>query len=206
MITEDQFKKICPYAKQPEKWTAAINSTLPSYKIDSVKRLAMFMAQCGHESNGFTILSENLNYSADGLLKTFPKYFPTPELAAKYAHHPEMIANRVYANRMGNGAEASGDGWKYRGAGVLQITGKNNFIQLSDYIWDDTHILIESPHLLLDPYIALHGAGWFWERAKLNPICDAENIQAVTKLINGGTHGLEDRIKRYTLAKSVLSA
>lgn len=205
LITIEEFTQLAPKAKNPDKWVAAMNSVLPSYNITRGNRLAMFIAQCGHESAGFTVMQENLNYSADGLRKIFGKYFPTQELAQQYARQPEKIANRVYANRMGNGDESSGDGWKYRGRCSIQITGKSNYTNLSTYIWDDASILLNDPDLLLDEYISLHGAGWYWERTKLNDYCDRDDIVSVTKRINGGNHGSSDREARYAAAKKVLA-
>ena len=125
-LTEDVTKQLLPKVKNLEDWHEQLLEVLPQYEIDTPNRVAAFIAQCGHESAGFTVLQENLNYSADGLKKIFGKYFPTAELAKQYARKPEMIANRVYGNRMGNGDEDSGDGYKYRGRGIIQITGKNN--------------------------------------------------------------------------------
>lgn len=205
LITVDEFKILAPNANDPQKWVDAMHSVLPSYEITRGNRLAMFIAQCGHESGGFTILQENLNYSAQGLRKIFSKYFPTDELAAQYARQPEKIANRVYANRMRNGNEASGDGWKFRGRGIIQLTGRDNYERLSEFIWEDPSVLSDNPDLLADHYISLHGAGWYWERTGLNAFSDRDDILTVTKRINGGTHGLADRTSRYELAKKVLS-
>lgn len=204
LITIEEFKELAPRAKDPDRWVGAINAVLPSYEITRGNRLAMFMAQCGHESNGFSVLEENLNYSATGLRKIFGKYFPTDSIAAQYARQPEKIANRVYANRMSNGPESSGDGWKFRGRGIIQLTGKFNYMGLSTFIWEDETVLLDTPELLVDQHISLHGAGWYWSKTKLNAPSDRGDVLTVTKRINGGTHGLDDRQQRFNQAKRFL--
>lgn len=162
---------------------------LNSYHVNTPLRLAHFMAQIEHES-GLKPISENLNYSAAGLAKTFKKYFATIELANKYQRNPEKIANKVYANRMGNGNEESGDGWKYRGRGFLQITGHDNYLMLSK----DTRIdCFDNPDLLLEEANAMISALWFWNKNKLNALADLDNIETITNRINGGFNGLEHR-------------
>jgi len=165
-------------------------------------RQAAFLAQTAHESASFTAVKENLNYSAIGLRKIFPKYFPTDELAAQYARQPWKIANRVYANRMGNGDEASGDGWKYRGRGLIQLTGKNNYVSCGTDIGKD---LTADPLWLESPEGAVKSALWYWNKNSLNTYADAEDIRGMTKRINGGYHGLDDRLQKYERAKQVLS-
>jgi putative chitinase len=162
------------------------------------------MAQCGHESGGFTLMQENLNYSAKGLRGTFGKYFPTDEIAKQYERQPQKIANRVYANRMGNGDERSNDGWTYRGRGIVQITGKNNYIKVSQNMFEDDS-LVQNPDMLLDPEYAIHSAGWFWTAAKLNDLADIGDLKLMTKRINGGYIGLEDRIHHYNHAIEILT-
>ena len=163
-------------------------SLLDSYGVNTPLRLAHFMAQIEHES-GLKPISENLNYSSAGLLKTFKKYF-TPLEAIQYQRKPEKIANRVYANRMGNGNEASGDGWKYRGRGFIQITGKNNYILLSK----DTGIdYLNNPDLLLTEADSLISALWYWKLNKLNDLADKNDILGITKAVNGGINGLAHR-------------
>jgi putative chitinase len=152
----------------------------------------------------FTALVENLNYSANGLLATFRKYF-TPDLANAYARKPQAIASRVYANRMGNGDEASGEGWKYRGRGILQVTGKNNYYQCSQFIFSDDR-LIDSPELLQTPEYALRSACWYWVNNNLNALADTRDVEALTRRINGGTNGLQDRKDRYYSAMSYFGA
>ena len=159
-----------------------------SYGINTKLRIAHFMAQIEHES-GLKPISENLNYSAKGLMQTFGKYFDTSE-SLLYARKPEKIANRVYANRMGNGDEKSGEGWKYRGRGFIQITGKYNYIMLSK----DTRInFLDNPDLLLTEANSLISALWFWNKNKLNLLADKNDIEGITKVINGGNNGLKHR-------------
>ena len=162
------------------------------YKLSPI-RAAHFFAQTSHETGGFKLFSENLNYSADGLKKIFGKYFPG-DLAASYARNPEKIANRVYGARMGNGAEATGDGWKFRGRGALQLTGKDNYTAFAKYLGTDE--VLTNPDLVATKY-SFESAMFFFERNKLWTICDQgindAAILALTKRINGGTHGLEDR-------------
>ena len=157
-------------------------------------RAAHFFAQTAHESGNFKAFSENLNYSAKGLRGIFGKYFPTDALARAYERKPEKIANRVYANRMGNGDEASGDGWKFRGRGALQLTGKSNYFEFSKYIGRPE--VMDNPDLVATE-LAFESALWFFDRNKLWGICDQgvndASILALTKRINGGTHGLDDR-------------
>lgn len=171
-------------------------SLFNAYHVNTPLRVAHFMAQIEHES-GLKPISENLNYSAKGLSKTFPKYFKTIELANQYANKPQLIANRVYASRMGNGPESSGDGWKYRGRGFLQITGKDNYLTLAK----DTRLdCFKNPDLLLEEPNAVISALWFWQKHKLNTLADKDNLEAITKSINGGYNGLEDRarlLKKY---------
>ena len=204
MITVEQFTEMFPKNKNPQAWTTALNEVLPTYKIDTPERIASFLAQCGHESAGFTVLQENLNYSADGLNKIFKKYFPTLDSAQPYARKPEMIANRVYGGRMGNGDEASGEGYKFRGRGPIQLTGKDNYAACSDFLFqDDT--LLQNPDMLLDPEYALHSACWFWWKNDLNNYADSADLVTMTKRINGGTIGLEDRIKHYNHAMEIFA-
>ena len=204
MITVEQFTEMFPKNKNPQGWTTALVDVLPTYEINTPERIASFLAQCGHESGGFTVLQENLNYSAEGLNKIFHKYFPTLESAQPYARKPEMIANRVYANRMGNGDEHSGEGYKFRGRGPIQLTGKDNYIACSDFLFqDDT--LLQNPDMLLDPEYALHSACWFWWKNDLNNYADSGDLVTMTKRINGGTIGLEDRIAHYNQAMEIFA-
>jgi len=175
-------------------------SLLENYGINTDLRLAHFLGQIEHESN-FKPISENLNYSSEGLLKTFPKYF-TSLMAIQYKRQPERIANRVYANRMGNGNEQSGEGWKYRGRGFIQITGKENYFRLSN----DTDIdCLKNPDLLLQEENAMVSAVWFWKSKGLNKFADADDIISITKRINGGLNGLQDRKNKIAKWKIALA-
>lgn len=164
-------------------------SLFAAYHVTTPIRVAHFMAQIEHES-GLKPISENLNYSAEGLHKTFFKYFPTIEKANEYARNPIAIANRVYSARMGNSGEKSGDGWKYRGRGFIQLTGKDNYKALSKYTGID---FVSNPNLLLEEANAIISALWFWNKAGLNSFADKDDIKGITKRINGGLNGLEAR-------------
>ena len=200
-ITEQQLKAILPNNKNISVLCSSLNLVLPKYQINTKNRIAGFLAQCGHESLDFTVLKENLNYSAKGLRLTFPKYFKDDNIANQYARQPQKIANRVYANRMSNGNELSGDGWKYRGRGAIQLTGKENYTLFAKSIGksiDETISYLET----MDG--AVESACWFWNTRNLNKYCDLDDITTMSKLINGGTKGLEDRVDRYQRAKGVL--
>jgi len=165
------------------------------------RRVAGFLAQIAHESGGFNFVAENLNYSAKGLMTIFKKYFPTEELANQYARKPEKIANKVYANRMKNGPESSGDGWKFRGRGLIQLTGRDNYTRFAaalDLDIDSTIAYLETPNG------AVASAGWFWDNNKLNQFCDKDDFVTLTKRINGGTIGLADRKHHYEIALKAL--
>jgi len=202
-FTQDQLQKILPKVKNISDWYSAMIDALPQYEINTVERVSAFIAQCAHESGGFTLLQENLNYGAKGLTGTFHKYFPTEADAKPYERQPEKIANKVYANRMGNGDEHSGEGWKYRGRGLIQLTGKDNYRRFSHAAFDDDTIL-DNPDLLLEPYYALHSACWFWNDKMLNDYADTQDLVTMTKKINGGTIGLDDRIHQYNHVVEVL--
>ncbi|CAG1022722.1 Autolytic lysozyme [Patescibacteria group bacterium] len=180
----------------PDIVIAQIPACAEKFKINTALRLAHFLAQCGHESAGFKTTQENLNYSADGLNKIFGKYFKTVS-AESYARQPEKIASRVYANRMGNGDEASKEGWKYRGRGYIQLTGKSNYTEFDKFVDDD---IVENPDLVASNY-ALLSAAWYWNSRSLNTSADKGASDAVvteiTKKVNGGTIGLADRTKHF---------
>ena len=171
------------------KFIQTYKTLLNKYEVNTPLRLSHFLAQAEHES-GLKPIQENLNYSAERLLVIFPKYFKTLEQAKLYARQPEKIANKVYANRMGNGDEASGDGWKYRGRGFIQLTGLSNYTQLSKATKID---YINAPDMLLSESDALIGTLWFWSLNKLNSFADKDDILSITKKINGGQNGLAHR-------------
>jgi putative chitinase len=199
-ITREQLQQIIPRNLYIDQWCSALNQLLPDYGIDTPQRVAAFLAQCAHESGNFVFLKENLNYKWASLRKVFPKYFPTDELAQAYEKQPQRIANRIYGSRMGNGDEASGDGFRYCGRGLIQLTGRNNYEAFADSI--------ESTPEEVSAYLetfegAVQSACWFWETNNLNQFADADDIKTMTKRINGGFIGLEDRIKHYEHAKHV---
>jgi putative chitinase len=203
-ITKEQLQQLLPNNKYVDQWHEVLSKLLPEYEINTPERIAAFIAQCSHESGGFTTLKENLNYRPETLRKIFPKYFPTDELARAYCSMPnkqEAIANRVYANRMGNEDENSGDGFKYCGRGLIQLTGKEN------YTWFASSLEMspdEASEYLQTFEGAAQSACWFWETNNLNQYADSGDILTMTKRINGGTIGLEDRIKHYEHALHVL--
>lgn len=175
------------------EWEEPLNRTFEKFGIDTRVRQAAFIGQCKHESK-FNILVENLNYSKEALCRIWPKRFPTIESAEQYHRQPEKIANKVYANRMGNGDEKSGEGWLYRGRGLIQLTGKNNYASASTGL-NVGDLLIAYPEVVATPLYACLTAGWFWNENKLNELADKKDWVALTKKINGGMIGLEERIK-----------
>ena len=206
MITSEQFNHLFPKAQDPESWAESMNNVFPTYDINTPHRIAAFLAQCGHESGGWTTFEENLNYSAQGLNSIFKKYFPTLESAQPYARKPQMIANKVYGGRMGNGPESSGDGYKYRGRGPIQLTGAANYKAFAQEMFDDWQNLYDNPDWVTsDRDFALMSAIWFWNKNKLNVQADSGDIKLMTKKINGGYIGLEDRIKHYNEAIHLLA-
>lgn len=204
MLTYDQLLKINGN-KNPDMckyYIDALNKILPEYKIDTKLRLCHFLAQILHESGNLKYKSENLNYSAKALRSVFGKYFKTDEIANQYARKPEKIANRVYANRMGNGDEASGDGWLFRGRGLIQLTGHDNYKLCGTSIKLN---LLENPDLLINTAEAsIKAACWFWNKNNLNTLADKDDVKTITKRINGGFNGLDDRTSILRRAKSVL--
>jgi putative chitinase len=200
-LTEKQVSSCVSQNKNVPALTAALNKILEKYEINTKERVAGFLAQCGHESAGFTVLQENLNYGAKGLRGVFGKYFPDDATAAKYERKPEMIANKVYGGRMGNGPEASGDGYKYRGRGAIQLTGHDNYAAFAKAIGKDMDETIKYLETIDG---AIESACWFWKKNGLNEIADKKDILAMTKKINGGTIGLEDRTKHWNHNLEVL--
>jgi putative chitinase len=203
-LTLEQLKQLVPKNPYVSQWHAALSQLLPDYEINTPQRIAAFVAQCAHESAEFTALKENLNYRAVTLRKMFNKYFPTDALAEEYANKPNKqaaIANRIYANRMGNGDEASGDGFRYCGRGLIQLTGKENY----SWFAASLDISVEEASEYLQTFEgAAQSACWFWETNNLNQWADKGDILTLTKRINGGTIGLADREKHYKHALHVL--
>jgi putative chitinase len=181
------------------KWLEPLLETFEKYEINTPKRQAYFIGQCMHESGGFKQLKENLNYSAKGLMATWPSRFPDMDIAEKFERNPEKIANKVYAGRMGNTED--GDGAKYIGRGLIQLTGKENYANCGNAIGVD---LVANPDLLSTPKYAALSAGWFWNRKGLNAFADADDIDTITKRINGGLIGLNDRKAKVEMVSKYL--
>jgi putative chitinase len=181
------------------KWEEPLQAAFDKYDINTPKRQAAFIGQCSHESANFKILQENLNYSAEGLMKTWPTRFPTKEVADQYARQPAKIAGKVYNGRLGNTSEEEAS--KYLGRGLIQLTGKENYERCGLAIGVD---LLSNPDLLLDPRYAAMSAGWFWNKKGLNELADAQEHGQITKRINGGTLGLDDRLVKTTKALAAL--
>ena len=206
MVTIELLTAMCPKTKRSilEGFVEPLNTVAEYYEMfENPRRVAGFLAQIAHESGGFNFVKENLNYSADGLRKIFPKYFPNDDIAKQYARQPERIANRVYANRMNNGPEETGDGFKFCGRGLIQLTGRANYTKFAqdlDMSIDDTIAYLETPNG------AVASAGWFWDNNRLNQYCDNDDFITLTKRINGGTIGLQDRQHHYETALNFLGA
>lgn len=201
-LTQDKLAKILTRNKNVGMLYESLSKMFQKYEINTVNRIAGFLAQCGHESADFTVLKENLNYGANGLRATFPKYFATDAIATLYERQPEKIANRIYANRLGNGSESSGEGYRYRGRGAIQLTGKENYLEFARSInktLDDTVGYCETTEG------ALESSCWFWKIKNINFLCDKDDIIEMTKRVNGGTLGLEERKQKYQKAKELLS-
>jgi putative chitinase len=202
-FTPEKLAKCLSRNKNTADLFHAFSEVLPRYEITTVERVAAFLAQCGHESADFTTLKENLNYSAEGLSKVFPKRFPTVAAAQPYNRNPEKIANKIYADRMGNGPEASGEGYKFRGRGAIQLTGKENYSKFAASLGMDLTAAVAYCETLEG---AIESACWFWNTNKLNALADASDIVTLTKRINGGTLGLDERKHHFENNLVVLSA
>lgn len=202
MLTADILRAALPAARPTDiaRFATPLAEACAEWGIDTPLRLAAFLAQIAHESGQFRTLAENLNYSAEALLRVFPRHFDATQATA-YARQPERIGSRVYANRMGNGAEASGDGWRYRGRGLIQVTGHDNYAACGTALGLD---LIAQPELLEQPAPAARSAAWFWHKNGLNRPADARDIKTITRRINGGLTGLDDRKAHYARACAAL--
>lgn len=198
MITAEQLKAL---HIDPE-WLEPLIEVFHRYQINTPLRMAAFIGQCSHESGNFKVLQENLNYSAEGLCRVWPSRFPTLESAMPYARNPDKIADKVYGGRMGNGTEETGEGSLYKGRGLIQLTGKDNYRMASDALGED---LVSSPDLVCGPKYAALTAGWFWNKRGLNTEADKKDYTAMTKKINGGVIGLDDRIKHINEALAILA-
>ncbi len=200
-LTLDQLKQSVPNCEHPERFLPHLNHYMINEGIITPLRKAHFLAQVAHESGDLNRLTENLNYSATALLNTFRKYFADRETAEKYARRPIDIANRVYGGRMGNGDEASGDGWRYRGAGAIQLTGKNNHKAFAVSVGKP---LATVGDYLRSPEGAAHSAAWFWATNGLNKLADQNDLRGITRRINGGFNGLADRQERFQKMLKIL--
>ena len=200
-MTLEQLKKILVGNTSVDGWFTSLDKFLPEYEINTNKRIAAFIGECSVESDNFTRIKENLNYKAESLVKVWPSHFATLDIAKQYEHNQEKIANRAYAGRMGNGDEASGDGWKFAGKGLIQITGKVNYEKFAESIGKDIE---ELPEYLLTFDGATESACWFWKTHNLNAFADAGDIDKISKVINGGTLGLEERRTNYQHALNIL--
>lgn len=203
MITKAYVSQLLKTNKDPERLAEVFDLVFPKYDITTGHRGAGFIAQCGHESSDFTVLKENLNYSAERLHQVFPNRFPTVQSAQPYDHNPEKIANKTYGGRLGNGPESSGDGYKYRGRGAIQLTGHDNYQAFATAIGKSIDEAVAYCETLEG---AIESACWFWKKHGLNATCDKDDIVQMTKIINGATIGLDDRKARYEKAKKVLPA
>jgi len=198
MVSPEQLKQL----HIGEQWVDALNETFQRFNILTPLQQASFIGQCGHECGNFKILEENLNYRAETLMKLWKSRFPTIEIANEYARNPKKIANKVYASRMGNRDESSGDGFRFRGRGCIQLTGHANYFHAGNACSED---FVMNPDLVATPKYAAMTAGWFWNTHKLNQYADTRDFTMMTKRINGGTIGLNDRIKHINHALEVLS-
>ena len=199
----EMLKEMGVSSADAEQYIQDLEQVLPKYGIaDSRLRLAHFFAQILHESGSMRFDTENLNYSSDALRRVFGKYFRTKEEADAYARRPEKIANRVYANRMGNRGEASGDGWRYRGRGLIQLTGRNNYKAFADWVGDPR--IMDEPDLVASEY-AVHSAVFFWDTNNLNRVADKDDVVALTRRINGGENGLAHRRELLNKANGLLA-
>jgi putative chitinase len=209
-LTTETLVGIMPRIRNAPVWVAVLNEAAERFEINTTARLAAFLAQTAHESAELNRLTENLNYSAPGLVATWPKRFASVQLAQEYARNPEKIANFVYADRMGNGASATGDGWRYRGRGIIQLTGRGNYRSVGQALALD---LETNPDLLVQPSAAALAAAFFWKSRGLNELADdrnedddEEDFVSITVAINGGRAGLTERKKYWEQAKAVLLA
>jgi len=199
MVNKEQLAKL----HIGEQWVDALNATFAKFDISTPVRQASFIGQCGHECGNFKVLEENLNYRAETLMKLWKSRFPTIEVANEYARNPKKIANKVYSSRMGNRDESSGDGYRFRGRGCIQLTGHANYFHAGNACGED---FVMNPDLVATPQYAAMTAGWFWNTHKLNQFADVRDYKTMTKKINGGFIGLDDRIKHINHALEVLTA
>lgn len=198
-LTASILRAAMPNNADPAIWAPELDATMSLFSIDTPARAAAFLAHVAHESGECRLLEENLNYSAAGLMKVWPKRFPDLKSTEAFARNPQRIANLVYSNRLGNGAPSSGDGWRYRGRGLIQITGRSNYLAVSTALKVD---FVSEPDKLVMPKHAARSAGWFWKSRGLNELADdraddddSEDFRQITKIINGGLNGLKERLQ-----------
>ena len=199
MMTNEQLQTLNIDAK----WLEPLQATFDKYEINTPKRQAAFIGQCQHESNNFKTLEENLHYSVKGLMSVWPSRFPNEQIASQFANNPEKIANKVYGGRADLGNTEDGDGWRFHGRGVIQLTGRSNYKVCGEALGQP---FTEQPELLLEPHWACMSAGWFFNKKGLNALADNEDWTTITKRINGGTLGLDDRVNRIHKAMDILGA
>jgi putative chitinase len=208
MLSRAQLVQIMPECNHIiDRYVDPLNEAFERFEINTPLRQAAFVAQCGHESTRFTRVEENLNYSANGLMRTFPSHFPNNDAAKEFAYKPMRIANKVYANKGGNGDEETGDGWKFRGRGLIQVTLKRNYIRRGQRLVNDSQYFVVSPDLLLEPEWAVRTACDYWDENDLNSYADRDSsmgFRNLTRLINKGLRGLDDRLALWRIAKVVL--
>jgi len=209
MVTGSDLRKAFPMCKDPDGWAAALKPALDRFGITTPARQCAFLAQTGHESAQFSQLAESLNFkSVERLMEIYPRRFTDKEMALPFVGNPEGLGNRVYARRMGNGDETSGDGFRYRGRGLIQLTGRSNYQQAARALQLQ---LVESPDLVASPAVAALTAAWFWDSRGLNALADdetddddREDFIEITRRINGGTNGLAERVKMFARLREVL--
>jgi len=202
-FTQDQLQQFLPNNQHVPHWYEALSKVLPDYDITTVQRVASFLGETYVESAGYTAIQENLNYRPETLMKTWPSHFPTMDIANQYGHHPEQIANRAYAGRMGNGPEESGDGWKFCGRGLIQLTGRANYQAFADSI---STPIDQLPDFLQTFEGCVQSACWFWEANNLNQYADQGAIDHESRIVNGGTLGLQERRAAYERALQILQS
>lgn len=201
-LTEEKLAEIIPQVRNLSAWYKALQDILPKYKINTKERVVGFLSQCVYESRGFTELEENMNYSAQRLVEVFPNHFANGERNPnKYAHNPSRIANVVYANRLGNGTPDTGDGWSYRGRGIIQLTGKSNYEAFAQAV---NRSLNDAVTYIQTPEGAIEAAAWYWDSRHINDYADMQDVVAMTHKVNGGTHGLSEREVLYTNISVIL--
>jgi len=202
-FTQDQLQQFLPNNQHVEHWFEALSKVLPDYDISTPMRVASFLGETYVESAGYTAIQENLNYRPETLLKTWPSHFPTMDIANQYGHHPEQIANRAYAGRMGNGPEESGDGWKFCGRGLIQLTGRANYTKFAESLSMNVD---DVPDFLQTFEGCVQSACWFWEANNLNQYADQNAIDHESRIVNGGTLGLQERRAAYERALQILQS